>query len=160
MGKFLLSVDTASLDTEFTSIDAEICLKICDIIALLSYAKEYDYIQIEKYYAVIEKINYSNPFEISIILNNIKKITLESVMKRIFFYEQTVKKKDIENETLFQELISKKIDNLKKLETIRKSIASRRDTEQAIEALTEIIVDAKVNIDTGAQRLAEMSGAE
>lgn len=98
---------------------------------------------------VIEKISYSNPFDITAYFKYVTKEVAEFALARTIFYRQEVRRRDLENEKSNQEVISLKLENLAKAEALRnhlKPYGGIEEYDAVTHTLAQILEDQKASI--------------
>ncbi|RWM13551.1 MAG: hypothetical protein EOR73_28545 [Mesorhizobium sp.] len=69
---------------------------------------------------VIQRIRYSNPFDIIGLLKDVPKGIADFVLDRTLFYRQEVERRNLANDRSREEIISLKLDNAEKASHLRK----------------------------------------
>jgi len=97
---------------------------------------------------VIDQIGLSNPFDIWAFLKSIPVGAAKEVADRTIFYTSEAAKRNAEADRARQGVISDKLDNLRKANTIREELlASGHDAESVTALIGQLLNDQQATLD-------------
>lgn len=130
---------------ELLPIDIALCGQLLDIFYLTCLIRQE--IRPDEYQIRIDRVSYSNPFDILAFLKNVSKETAKFVLDRTIFYKQERERLELSNELLREDVIAKRIDNMSKINQLRKDLQQENvPVEQSAEQMARILADQRATL--------------
>jgi hypothetical protein len=100
-----------------------------------------------------EAVKFSNPFDWWAMLRNVTKDVTEATLNRTIFYQAESRKRNAEAESVEQDVIKKKLENLTALNKLRQDLVQTGvGEEEATKAIASFLNDQKATLESNSKR--------